>query len=82
MGFLDIIERLQQKPRATRMRILFASVGGMMILITGIWLGTVRATLNPPLASADNTVRPLALLRDTLMDGWNIARNEFKSFSF
>ena len=82
MGFLDIIERIQQKPRAARMRILFVSVGGLMVLITGVWLSTVRSTLNPPLASSDETVRPLALLRDTFVNGWNIAHDEFKSFSF
>ncbi len=69
MSVLDFIEKLQKKPVESREKILAVSVITIMILLTAVWVQTVRRDFS---GSARQDAGPLKSL-------WTAAENGFKS---
>lgn len=78
MSFLDIIEKIQQKPVKTREKILAASVIIIMAAVFLIWLETARRTFleTPPEKSAKE-LRPLRILSEALNQGTKTFKEQF-----
>lgn len=83
MGFLEKIEKIQQKPKSSRQKILILSVGAIMILIIVIWIQTMRlnfsATENQ--FAAKDVAGPLKLLWETTIDGFNNLKKQLQNLA-
>ncbi|MBI2038699.1 MAG: hypothetical protein HYT22_00230 [Candidatus Niyogibacteria bacterium] len=82
MTLLDSIERLQQKPRAVRLRILAVSVAAIMAAVIFVWAANLSSTLHADEQALDDSIRPFTMLRDLIANSFGNARDQLKNLSF
>lgn len=82
MSFLDIIEKIQQKPAKTREKILVASVVVIMAAVFLVWLETSRRTfLETPQVQQAKELRPLQILGQALDEGVKTFKAQWQKVS-
>ncbi|MBI1957566.1 MAG: hypothetical protein HYS44_03905 [Candidatus Niyogibacteria bacterium] len=86
MTLLDSIERLQQKPRTVRLRVLAISVASIMGVILVVWAANLKATLHPSEQTFDDSIRPFTVLGDIVRNNVESAKSQLsglpKKFPF
>lgn len=80
MGILEQIEKIQQKPKRTRLRILIASVTLTMAVVVTIWIQTMHSTFSSNRKSeAQEIIQPFSLLWGMTKDGFGDLKSQLQN---
>ncbi len=63
MGLLDQIEKLREKPEATRRRVAIMVTSLIVLVVMGIWI-TLNFALNHQFEEKSNIASPFSVIKD------------------